>query len=76
MRGDGNLLWWHRLFCKRLGLLSADLRSHIAAFKGDSSKSLLERMRDGYVDAIQAIDSGAATALLAKWVTVSPRLAK
>jgi len=48
----------------------------IAAFKGDSSKSLLERMRDGYVDAIQAIDSGAATALLAKWVTVSQRLAK
>jgi len=48
----------------------------IAAFKGDSSKSLLERMRDGYVDAIQAIDSEAATALLAKWVTVSQRLAK
>jgi len=48
----------------------------IAAFKGDSSKSLLERMRDGYVDAIQAIDSGAATALLAKWVTVSQRLTK
>jgi len=48
----------------------------IAAFKGDSSKSLLERMRDGYVDAIQAIDSGAATSLLAKWVTVSQRLTK
>ena len=48
----------------------------IAAFKGDSSKSLLERIRDGYVDAIQAIDSGAATALLAKWVTVSQRLTK
>jgi len=48
----------------------------IAAFKGDSSKSLLERMRDGYVDAIQAIDSEAATALLAKWVTVSQRLTK
>jgi hypothetical protein len=33
-------------------------------------------MRDGYADAIEAIDSGAATALLANWVTVSQRLAK
>ena len=47
----------------------------IAAFKGEFDKSLTERMRDGYVDAIKAIDSGAATTLLDKWVTVSQRLA-
>ena len=48
----------------------------IAAYKGEIAKSLTERMQDGYLDAINAIDSGAATALLAKWVTVSQRLAK
>jgi anthranilate phosphoribosyltransferase len=48
----------------------------IAAYKGEFAKSLAERMRDGYADAIKAIDSGAATALLANWVTVSQRLAK
>jgi hypothetical protein len=32
-------------------------------------------MQDGYADAISAIDSGAATALLANWVMVSQRLA-
>jgi anthranilate phosphoribosyltransferase len=48
----------------------------IAAYKGEFAKSLAERMRDGYADAIKAIDSGAATALLSNWVTVSQRLAK
>jgi len=48
----------------------------IAAYKGEFAKSLSERMRDGYADAIKAIDSGAATALLENWVTVSQRLAK
>ena len=48
----------------------------IAAYKGEFAKSLAERMRDGYADAIKAIDSGAATSLLANWVTVSQRLAK
>jgi anthranilate phosphoribosyltransferase len=48
----------------------------IAAFKGEFAKSLSERMHDGYLDAIKAIDSGAATALLDNWVTVSQRLAK
>lgn len=47
----------------------------IAAFKGELTKSLSKRMQDGYLDAIKAIDSGAATALLEKWVTVSQRLA-
>ena len=47
----------------------------IAAYKGDFAKSLAERMRDGYTDAIKAIDSGAATALLANWAKVSQRLA-
>ena len=47
----------------------------IAAYKGEFTKSLAERMRDGYADAISAIDSGAAKDLLANWVTVSQRLA-
>jgi anthranilate phosphoribosyltransferase len=48
----------------------------IAAYKGEFTKSLAERMQDGYVEAIKAIESGAATTLLTKWVTVSQRLAK
>lgn len=48
----------------------------IAAFKGDNTRSLAERMQDGYAAAIKAIDSGAATSLLENWVTVSQRLAK
>ena len=47
----------------------------IAAYKGDMSKSLNERMQDGYRDAVKAIDSGAATTLLANWISVSQRLA-
>ena len=48
----------------------------IAAYKGEFSKSLMHRIQDGYADAIKAIDSGAATALLTNWVTVSQRLAR
>jgi len=48
----------------------------IAAYKGEIAKSLAERMQDGYVDAIKALDSGAATALLENWVKVSQRLAR
>jgi len=48
----------------------------IAAYKGEFSKSLTDRMQDGYADAIKAIDSGAATGLLGNWVTVSQRLAR
>ena len=48
----------------------------IAAFRGEFTKSLSERMQAGYAEAIQAIDSGAATELLEKWKTVSQRLAK
>ena len=47
----------------------------IAAYKGDASKSLNERLQDGYRDAVSAIDSGAATTLLANWSSVSKRLA-
>ena len=47
----------------------------IAAYKGEFTKSLAERMRDGYAEALTAIDSGAAKDLLANWVTVSQRLA-
>jgi len=46
----------------------------IAAYKGEFSNSLLERMQDGYADAIKAIDSGAATQLLSNWVAASQRL--
>ena len=48
----------------------------IAAYRGEFTKSLAERIRDGYADAIAAIDSGAATTLLGNWVTVSQRLAR
>jgi len=48
----------------------------IAAYEGDFAKSLAERMQDGYTAAIKAVDSGAATELLANWVKVSQRLAK
>ncbi len=48
----------------------------IAAYKGEFTKSLAERIRDGYADAIAAIDSGAATTLLGNWVTVSQGLAR
>jgi anthranilate phosphoribosyltransferase len=47
----------------------------IAAYKGEFTKSLSERMQDGYQAAIKAIDTGAATNLLENWVTVSQRLA-
>jgi anthranilate phosphoribosyltransferase len=46
----------------------------IAAYRGDFSKSLLERMQDGYSAAISAIDSGAANQLLSNWVAVSQEL--
>lgn len=46
----------------------------IAAYKGESSRSLSERMQDGYLDAIRAIDSGAANQLLSNWVAVSQEL--
>jgi anthranilate phosphoribosyltransferase len=47
----------------------------IAAYKGEFSKSLAERMQAGYSEAIAAIDSGAAKDLLSNWVTASQRLA-
>ena len=46
----------------------------IAAYKGEFKKSLQERIQDGYKDAIDAIDSGAANQLLSNWVEVSQRL--
>lgn len=46
----------------------------IAAYKGQFSDSLTVRLQDGYRDAVQAIDSGAATQLLSNWVEVSQRL--
>jgi anthranilate phosphoribosyltransferase len=47
----------------------------IAAYKGEFTKSLAERMQAGYSEAIAAIDSGAAKDLLTNWITVSQRLA-
>jgi anthranilate phosphoribosyltransferase len=46
----------------------------IAAYKGAFNKSLSERIQYGYIDAINAIDSGAATQLLSNWVAASQRL--
>lgn len=46
----------------------------IAAYKGQFSDSLTVRLQDGYRDAVQALDSGAATQLLSNWVKVSQRL--
>jgi anthranilate phosphoribosyltransferase len=47
----------------------------IAAYQGDFTKTVTERMRVGYSEAIAAIDSGAARELLTNWVAVSQRLA-
>jgi anthranilate phosphoribosyltransferase len=47
----------------------------IAAYRGEFTKSLAERMQAGYSEAIAAIDSGAAKELLSNWVTASQRLA-
>ena len=46
----------------------------IAAYRGNFNKSMQERMQAGYLEATKAIDSGAATQLLADWVAASQRL--
>ena len=48
----------------------------IAAFDGDTSQSLQERISVSLVKASAAVDSGAATNLLNQWVTLSQELAK
>ena len=48
----------------------------IAAFDGDSSQSLQERISVSLIKASVAVDSGAATDLLTKWVTLSQELSK
>ena len=48
----------------------------IAAFDGDSSQSLQERISKSLIKASAAVDSGAATNLLAKWVKLSQELSK
>ena len=48
----------------------------IAAFDGDSSQSLQERISKSLIKASVAVDTGAATDLLAKWVTLSQELSK
>ena len=48
----------------------------IAAFDGDSSQSLQERISKSLIKASAAVDSGSATNLLAKWVTLSQELSK
>ena len=48
----------------------------IAAFDGDTSQSLQERISVSLVKASAAVDSGAATNLLNQWVTMSQELAK
>jgi len=46
----------------------------IAAYRGEFAKSLKERIHEGYLEAIRAIDSGAANQLLSNWVAASQRL--
>jgi len=46
----------------------------IAAYRGDFDHSLKERIQIGYLAALEAIDSGAATHLLSNWVAASQRL--
>jgi anthranilate phosphoribosyltransferase len=48
----------------------------IAAFDGDSTKSIQERISVSLIKASAAVDSGAATNLLEKWVTLSQELSK
>lgn len=47
----------------------------IAAFRGELDRSPVERLSEGVAAAIEAIDSGAASQLLARWVALSQRLA-
>ncbi len=49
--------------------------SAIAAFLGDEKDSPIERIGAGIKLAAQALDSGAATQLLARWVDLSQKLA-
>jgi anthranilate phosphoribosyltransferase len=48
----------------------------IAAFDGESARSIHERISNSLSKAISAVDSGAATDLLDKWITLSQELAK
>ena len=48
----------------------------IAAFDGDLTKSIQERISVSLIKASAAVDSGAATNLLAKWVKLSQELSK
>lgn len=47
----------------------------IAAFRGELDRSPVARLNEGVVAAIEAIDSGAASQLLARWVALSQKLA-
>jgi anthranilate phosphoribosyltransferase len=48
----------------------------IAAFDGEAGQSIHERISNSLSKAITAVDSGAATDLLDKWITLSQELAK
>jgi len=48
----------------------------IAAFDGEAGLSIHERISNSLSKAISAVDSGAATDLLDKWITLSQELAK
>jgi anthranilate phosphoribosyltransferase len=49
--------------------------SAIAAFRGEQNKSPIERIGEGVKLAAEALDSGRATQLLARWVELSQKLA-
>ncbi|CAB4772126.1 unannotated protein [freshwater metagenome] len=46
----------------------------IAAYKGETQLSLNERIEDGIKLAVEAVDSGKATALLNQWVALSQQI--
>ena len=47
----------------------------IAAFHGELDRSPVERLSEGVAAAIEAIDSGAASQLLTRWIELSQKLA-
>ena len=47
----------------------------IAAFRGEQDRPPIDRLKDGVAAAIDAIDTGRAAQLLARWVELSQRLA-
>jgi anthranilate phosphoribosyltransferase len=48
----------------------------IAAFDGETERTIQERITSSLAKAVTAVDSGSASELLGKWITLSQELAK